>query len=228
MTAHIFDFNAEDRALLAEVDAVLVLPKNTPLSVAKRLYENTKKLLRQLRGLPVVMEARGLRAPKRVTKAEVRALVAQYPAGAPFEEIARWRRNGYSVDMMNAIHLGELARQVRSGYTGADFSGGFAANSPRDAYNGGAAADPTQSLRDDDDDDDFDWDNDEDWDQDKHERCAQFHRNLANQQASMGGVSAHHAAADLHIRAASGGSVDDSRAARDASKRLLMPESTVS
>ena len=223
MTEHIFDFNAEDRALLAEADAVLVLPKNTPLSVAKRLYENTKKLLRQLRGLSVVMEARGLRAPKRVTKAEVRALVAQYPAGAPFEEIARWRRNGYSVDMMNAIHLGELARQVRAGFTGADFSGGFAANSPRDAWTGGQTNDPTASLRD----DDFDWDDDEDWDQSEHERCAQFHRGLASQQASMYGVSAHHACADAHIKAATG-SVDDSRAARQASKSLLTNVNQVS
>jgi uncharacterized protein len=149
--------------------------------------------------------------------ADARSQFADYsPLSA--EEIVHIKKMGYSSDVTNELRLAAVTREIaaRAGYTGADFSGGFACNSPRDANNPGAVGDPTQSLRD----DDFDWDDDDSWTQDEHERAASFHRNLAAQQASMSGVRDHHQAADLHVKACTG-DLSDSHAARAASKALL-------
>jgi hypothetical protein len=144
---------------------------------------------------------------KRETVADVRAIAATFP-GAPLEEIARWKRRGYSVDACNAILLAQITRQVRAGITGADFSGGFAANSPRDAYNGGQAADPTQSLRDSDDDEfwktlfggDYDPDAYDD-DSQRHARAAEYHRACARTASTMAAGAAHYGGSVSFFRA---------------------------
>lgn len=142
------------------------------------------------------------------TVADARALAKKY-SPLPFEDVVRGLRLGYSEDTFNSLRLAAITAEVRQGITGADFSGGFAANSPRDAYNGGQAADPTQSLRDSDDDafwkDLFGGDYDPDaYDDDsqRHARAAEYHRACARTASTMAVGAAHYAAADKHDRAA--------------------------
>jgi uncharacterized protein len=108
--------------------------------------------------------------------------------------------------------------------------GGVAANSPR--YQQGQANDPECQLRDDDFDDGDFWDDDDkkddDWNSDRHLRCRDFHRNQAQYAKSMNRCAACHNAANLHETAAQTRNSADSRAARQASKRLLTDVSQVS
>jgi hypothetical protein len=188
-------FSPEDRALLQEIDAVVDIPRNTKPEVVRKFYANTKRLIDQLRGLAPVLEARGSRT-KRMTKADVRAVFATVP-GAPLEELARWKRSGYSIDAMNALRMAEITKQMR--------------------YEQGQTADPTQSLRDDD--DDFD-PSDAD-DKDSHERAAEYHRACARKAPTMQRGADHFAAADKHSAAARAYPDLNSRfAARAASLKL--------
>jgi hypothetical protein len=211
----LLNFNAEERQLLQSVDAVIDIPRNTKPAVARKIYDNLKRLVSQLRGLAPVLEARGigLRTQKKMTAAEVRNFVAaQYPAGAPFEEVARWRKLGYSIDSMNALRLADITQQLRQG-------SGLEPLPMRQEP--GQTADPTDSLRDD---DDFGW-ADDDWDTDKHERAAAYHRALASKATSMEKGVAHFKAADLHSAAARlYPDLNSSVAARAASKSLRHPE----
>lgn len=129
--------------------------------------------------------------------ADARAAFSTVP-GAPLEEIARWRKLGYSIDVQNELRAAEISKTIsRQGYTGADFSGGYAGNSPRFTP-GDQTSDPTQSLRD----DDFDFDDDNSWDKSEHERAAEYHRALARKSSTMERGIAHFKAADLHQKAA--------------------------
>jgi hypothetical protein len=160
---------------------------------------------------------------KRETVADVRAIAATFP-GAPLEEIARWKRSGYSTDVCNALLLAQVTRQVR-GWAFGD-NGAVGANSPRDAWTGGQSNDPTCSLRDD---DDFwknlfggDYDPDAyDDDSQRHQRAAEHHRACARTASTMAVGAAHYGAADKHDRAARQyPDVDASKAARAASISL--------
>ncbi|MGB6477159.1 MAG: hypothetical protein WBF04_24155 [Candidatus Sulfotelmatobacter sp.] len=186
-------FSPEEQRALESLDCCLDIPRNTKPAVARRYHENLKALAAKIRGLAPVLEARGSRT-KRMTKADIRAVFATVP-GASLEELARWRRNCYSLDTQNALRMAEITKQIR--------------------YEQGQTADPTQSLRDDD--DAFDWDDDDQWDKDEHERCAEFHRALARKSDTWQKGAAQHTAADLHDKASRGG---DSRAARAASLKL--------
>jgi hypothetical protein len=185
------NFSHEERELLREINAVLDIPRNTPEHVVRKLHANTKALVAKLRGLAPVLEARGAR-PKRLTKAEVRAAFAVAPE-LPLEEIARFKRLGYSEDVVLALRGAAIGKQIR--------------------YQQGQSDDPTASLRDDDD----DFDPADAKDKEAHERAVTFHRNCASQAKTMSRCAAHHSAADLHSSAAAGG---DGDAARSASKRL--------
>jgi hypothetical protein len=171
---------------------------------------------------------------KRGTVADARALAKKY-SPLPLEDVVRGLRLGYSEDTFNSLRLAAITAEVRQGITGADFSGGFAANSPRDAYNGGQAADPSQSLRDDDDDfwkdlfnDDYDPDAYDD-DSQRHQRAAEYHRSCARKAPTMALGAEHYAAADKHDRAARQyPDADASKAARAASTSLKLAEAFAS
>jgi uncharacterized protein len=162
-------------------------------------------------------------------RADARSQFSNYsPLSA--EEIVHCKKLRYSEDTMNQLRLAAITREVaaRAGYTGADFSGGFAANSPRDAWNGGQAADPQCSLRDDDDDfykDLFGTDDDDAWDQDRHLRAADYHRACARKSLIMERGAKHFGAADKHSLAARAyPDLDSSRAARAASTSLKLAD----
>lgn len=200
-------FNDEERRALESLDCCLDIPRNTKPAVVRRYHENLKALAAKIRGLAPVLEARGSRT-KRMTKADIRAVFATVP-GASLEELARWKRSGYSIDTMNALRMSEITKQMR--------------------YEQGQIADPTQSLRKKHDDDDdafddpdsygFDDDQDDDWDSDRHLRCAEFHRALARKSDTWQKGAAQHTAADLHSRAAAAYPAG-SAAARAASRKL--------
>jgi hypothetical protein len=183
----LLNFTAEERALLASVDAVMDIPPNTKPSVARKIYDNTKRLVNQLRGLAPVLEARGLglRTQKKMVAAEVRDFIAsQYPAGASFEEVARWRKAGYNTDTINALHLSDIT--IRQGAA-------FEVQAPAPRYQGGQAEDPTDGLR------DAVCDAST---QKEHTAAAEYHRALARKATSLEKCSAHYQAADLHDTAA--------------------------
>jgi hypothetical protein len=187
-------FNDEDRRALESLDCCLDIPRNTKPAVVRRYHENLKALAAKIRGLAPVLEARGSRT-KRMTKADVRAVFATVP-GASLEELARWKRSGYSIDTMNALRMAEITKQMR--------------------YEQGQTADPTQSLRD----DEFD-PSDAD-DKDSHERAAEYHRACARKAPTMQRGADHFAAADKHDAAARAYPDLNSRfAARAASKKLV-------
>jgi hypothetical protein len=146
-------------------------------------------------------------AAKRKTVGDVRSLAAGSPE-LSLEDLSRCLRLQYSEDTINQLRLAAITKQIRQG-------GGFGVGAPLPRYEPGSSQDPTASLRDD---DAFDFEDDDSWDQDEHQRCATFHRSLAQKSSTWQRGAAHHAAADLHSRAAAGG---DSRAARAASKELL-------
>jgi hypothetical protein len=158
---------------------------------------------------------------KKMAAAEVRNFVAsQYPAGASFEEVARWRKAGYSIDTINALHLADIT--IRQGGAFGVTAGAGLAATYKTKRDGGSAQDPTASLRDDD--DDFGW-NDDDWDADKHERAAAYHRALASKATSMEKGVEQFKAADLHSAAARlYPDLNSSFAAREASKSLRHSE----
>jgi HK97 family phage prohead protease len=158
-------------------------------------------------------------------RADARSQFSNYsPLSA--EEIVHCKKLRYSEDTINELRLAAITREVasRAGYTGADFSGGFAANSPRDAWNGGSAADPQCQLRDDDDDfykDLFGDDDDDAWDQDRHLRAADYHRACARKAPTMVRGVSHFDAATKHSEACRlYPDLDSSRAARAASLSL--------
>jgi hypothetical protein len=200
----LLNFNAEERALLATVDACIDIPRNTKPAVARKLYDNLKRLVSQLRGLAPVLEARGLAVrTQKPLKSEIRALVAQYPAGASFEEIARWRKAGYSIDTMNALHLADIT--IRQGMA-------FEVQAPAPRYEPGQSADPTASLR------------DAVCDaatQKEHTAAADYHRARGRQSGSLDDACEHLKCADKHALAAQSGSALDSCNARIASRLLL-------
>lgn len=176
---------------------------------------------------PVDVQIALWNARQRQRRADARSLFAEY-APLTAEEIVHVKKMGYSEDVILELRGAAIARQIRSGWAFAD-GGGVAGNSPRDANNPGQVGDPTCSLRDDDDDfSDSDFWNDDDeqtddkWSGERHFRCCQYHRNRAACSATMYNVSENHRCADLHVKAASGGSVDDSRIARVASRKLCL------
>ena len=144
---------------------------------------------------------------KRKTVTDVRSVAARAPE-LSLEDVSRCLRLQYSEDTINLLRLAAVTRSLRQG-------GALGVGAPSPRYEPGASQDPTASLRDD---DGFDFEDDDSWDQDEHQRCAAFHRCLAQKSSTWQRGAAHHSAADLHSRAAAGG---DSRAARAASKRLI-------
>jgi hypothetical protein len=175
----LLNFTAEERALLAEVDACIDIPRNTKPAVVRKIYDNLKALIAKMRGLAPVMEARGLRI-KKTTKAEVRALAAQYPAGMSLEDIRHVRKMGYSRDTINALRLADITlRQVR--YSG-----------------GGSAEDPEQLFRD----DEGNIYPEAARTKSDHEASAKYHANCARKAQSLGAAAAHYHASDRHAYAA--------------------------
>ena len=203
-------FSPEERQLLQSVDAVIDIPKNTPARVARRFYEQTKRLIAQLRGLAPVLEARGLMPRRATCVADARALLSKYKVSAE-DLIPRRRIYGDGATLEDACLQLRAAAYARQGF-------GFEVQSPR--YEPGQTSDPTASLRTDDDDDDFGW-NDDDWNADKHERAADYHRAVARKATSLDSACAHYQAADLHSAAARQyPDLNPSIAARQASKSL--------
>jgi hypothetical protein len=195
------NFTHEERELLREINAVLDIPRNTPEHVVRKLHANTKALVAKLRGLAPVLEARGAR-PKRLTKAEVRAAFAVAPE-LPLEEIARFKRLGYSEDVILALRGAQIGKQIRGSWV--------ALQKKARSEDGGQTSDPQQLLR-------------TACTPDQHKFAAQFHRNCASKATSWQRCIEHHRCADLHSSASNGG---DGNAARAASK-LIFPESEVS
>ena len=107
---------------------------------------------------------------------------------------------------MLSLRFAAITEQLRAGAS-------FEADPMR--ADGGQAADPTQSLRDDDDFDASDADNKE-----EQERARDYHRAVASRAKSMEKCSAHHTAADAHDLAARTGDANDSSRARTASRLL--------
>lgn len=151
----------------------------------------------------------------RTVKAErlaaVRSIAAKYPY-ASFEDIAI-RMHVYGVntaaleDALLQLRAATIARAIRQGFTGADFSPSSGCSNTGSRYQQGQANDPTASLRDDD--DDFykllfgdDDTTDDDFDSDRHLRCAEYHRALARKASNWQQGAAQHSAANLHDEAA--------------------------
>jgi hypothetical protein len=197
-------FSSEERALLAEIDAVVDIPRDTKPDVARKLYAQTKALADKLRGLSTVLEARGISRKKRMSRADVRSLAALTPE-LSLEDLSRCQRLKYSEDTINLLRLAAVTRSIRQG-------GAFGVGAPSPRFEPGSSQDPTASLRDDDDFDPSDAD-----DKESHERAASFHRNCASKAKTLARCVENHKAADLHNSAAAGG---DGDAARSASKRL--------
>jgi uncharacterized protein len=166
--------------------------------------------------------------------ATARAIAAKYPY-ASFEDIAV-RMHIYGADTaaledaLLRLRSAAISRQIRQGYTGADFSPTSASSNTGSRYQQGQANDPTCSLRDDDFGNDDWWDDedkqkDDDWDDQRHLRCEQFHRNVASRAKSMSRCAENHKCADLHATAARAyPDLDSSRAARAASRSLRLAE----
>ena len=182
----------------------------TKPAVARKLYDNLKRLITQLRGLAPVMEARGL-MPRRATRvADARALLSKYKVSAE-DLIPRRRIYGDGATLEDACINLRAAAYARQGF-------GFEVQSPRQEP--GQSQDPTASLRDDDD-DDFDFDDPSDWDKSEHERAAEYHRALASKATSMEKGVEQFKAADLHSAASRlYPDLNSSFAARAASKSL--------
>lgn len=106
-------------------------------------------------------------------------------------------------DACNRKYLANLGEEVRS--------------AKRDSGNGGSAADPQCSLREEDEnDEDGEIDPEKACSRSGHERAAQFHRNQALYAKSLGACSRLHNAANLHAEASRlypYGPSDDARAA---------------
>ncbi len=202
-------FTKEERDLLATVDACIDIPRSTKPAVARKLYDNLKRLVNQLRGLAPVVEARGL-VPRRATRvADARALLSKYKVSAE-ELIPRRRIYGDGTALEDACIQLRAAAYARQGF-------GFEAGPMR--YQQGSANDPTASLRDDD--DDFDFDDPSGWDDDEHERAAEYHRAIARKASTMDQGIEHFKAADRHMTAARlYPDLNSSIAARAASKSL--------
>jgi hypothetical protein len=206
----LLNFTSEERALLATVDACIDIPRSTKPAVARKLYDNLKRLITQLRGLAPVLEARGLGLhTKRATRvADARALLFKYQV--PAEEL-RPRRRVYG----DGTALEDACLQLRAAAYARQIGGPtFEAGPMR--YEPGQSADPTDSLRN----GDFDWDA-EWWDRSEHERAAAFHRARASKATSMEKCCDEHKAADLHDTAARIYPYGDGASARAASKSLL-------
>jgi hypothetical protein len=161
----LMNFSKEDRELLQEAGAVVDIPRDTKPEVARKLYEHAKALLTTLRGLAPVIEGRSASRTKRITKADVRAAFAVAPE-LPLEEISRFKRLGYSDDVVLALRGAAIGRTILQGFA-------FEAE-PLRSEDGGAVSDPQQSLRD----------------------AVTFHRNCASKAKSMNACVAHHKAAD--------------------------------
>ena len=198
------NFSHEERELLQEIGAVLDIPRNTPEHVLRKLYANTKALVATLRGLAPVLESRGASRKKRLTKADVRAAFAVAPE-LPLEEIARFKRLGYSEDVVLALRSAQIGKQIRAQMSW------VALQEKTRSEDGGQTSDPQQLLR-------------TACTPDQHKFAAQFHRNCASKATSWQRCIEHHRCADLHSSASNGG---DGNAARAASK-LIFPESSVS
>jgi hypothetical protein len=223
----LLDFTKEEREILAEVDACIDIPRNTPERVVRKLHANFKKLIAQMRTLAPVLEARGLgvqRVTKRQSISAAVALLKHYKVAA--EDLAP-RRRVYKNDV---AALEDACLQLRSAVVAREI-----AASVRNE-DGGQPSDPTQSLRkrkglfnlgdknmsDDDNVDDFDFDNADDWDEDEHDRCSVYHlqRAQACDEAGNGyDRDIHFDAAQKHIKAM-GGDPDDSERARAASRLI--------
>jgi hypothetical protein len=181
----LLNFSPEDRALLATVDACIDIPRSTKPAVAQKLYDNLKKLVRQLRGLAPVLEARGLSLHmKSATRvADARALLFKYQVPAE-ELIPRRRVYGDGTALEDACLQLRAAAYVRQG---------VALRS-----DGGAAADPEMKFRD---------DEDKIWPEaartsEEHSAAAAYHRACASKASTLEKCSAHYKAADLHDTAA--------------------------
>jgi hypothetical protein len=205
----LLNFSKEERELLATVDACIDIPRSTKPAVARKIYDNLKNLVRQLRGLAPILESRGL-MPRRATRvADARALLSRYQVSAE-DLIPRRRIYGDGATLEDACINLRAAAYARQGF-------GFEAGPMR--YQQGQSQDPTASLRDDD--DDFDFDDDGAWDKSEHERAAEYHRALASKAKTLDSAVEHFKAADLHSAAARAyPDLNASFSARAASKSL--------
>jgi hypothetical protein len=230
----LLNFTSEERALLATVDACIDIPRSTKPAVARKLYDNLKNLVRQLRGLAPILESRGLSLhTKRGTRvADARALLFKYQVPAE-ELIPRRRVYGDSAALEDAclqLRAAAYAREIRqTAEICAELGGrsawraGVAFEAEPMRSDGGQAADPTASLRDA---DAFDWDA-EWWNRSEYERCAAYHRACASKAQTMDRCIEHHKCADLHDIAARvypAFNGEDKRA-KQASKSLSLAES---
>jgi hypothetical protein len=178
-------FNAEERALLATVDACIDIPRSTKPAVARKLYDNLKRLITQLRGLAPVLEARGLSLhTKRATRvADARALLFKYQV--PAEELIP-RRRVYG----DGTALEDACLQLRAA--------AYARQGVAIRSDGCAAADPEMKFRD---------DEGKIWPEaartsEEHSAAAAYHRACASKASTLEKCSAHYKAADLHDTAA--------------------------
>jgi hypothetical protein len=200
----LLNFNAEERALLATVDACIDIPRNTKPAVARKLYDNLKRLVSQLRGLAPVLEPRGLSLhTKRATRvADARSLLFKYQVPAE-ELIPRRRIYGDSTALEDACLQLRAAAYARQGVA-------FEAEPMRS--DGGQAEDPQQSLRDSVCDASTMY---------EHSKAADYHRARGRQSGSLDDACEHFKCADKHALAAQSGSALDSCNARIASRLLL-------
>jgi len=178
-------FNAEERALLATVDACIDIPRSTKPAVARKLYDNLKRLITQLRGLAPVLEARGLSLhTKRATRvADARALLFKYQV--PAEELIP-RRRVYG----DGTALEDACLQLRAA--------AYARQGVAIRSDGCGAADPEMKFRD---------DEGKIWPEaartsEEHSAAAAYHRACASKASTLEKCSAHYKAADLHDTAA--------------------------
>jgi hypothetical protein len=186
----LLNFSPEERALLATVDACIDIPRSTKPAVARKLYDNLKRLITQLRGLAPVLEARGLSLhTKSATRvADARALLFKYQVPAE-ELIPRRRVYGDGTALEDACLQLRAAAYLRQGVA-------FEVQSPR--YEPGQSADPEMKFRD---------DEDKIWPEaartsEEHSAAAAYHRACASKASTLEKCSAHYKAADLHDTAA--------------------------
>jgi hypothetical protein len=227
----LLEIKPEYRAILAKAPNVVVdIPRSTPAHIRARLvassialcekrsitpfeercYQADATRFQASRPRPQVIAKRtaapAARTAKNTLTAEDRRcgeIALQYRA-LSYAQIRRAAQHGYSTDMLNALNLAELGKQIR--------------------YEQGSTADAEQKFRD---------DEGQIWPEAarttaEHEESAEYHANCASKAKSLHDAEAHYHAADRHKQAAE--HPNDTLAsdrARQASRIIGHPENSL-